>query len=152
MCARPWETKLPESPDGTYHIGMSPPAATETKARELALRDAQTNVIKYLGTEIAETYKSESNAIDGLLADETLVVAGAKGIAAKVKDRCWRPLEVMAGPDALVVAKVLVFYPRATTNDDRIEALRAMQAEAERSKKPALVKSIKGVLNTLKAP
>ncbi|MCC6899126.1 MAG: hypothetical protein IT377_09135 [Polyangiaceae bacterium] len=149
LCGRDYVNQLPQAPDGKFFVGVSPPSATESKARELALRDAQTQVIRYLGTAIGETYAATSTALDGILEDETLVAAGAKGIAAKVKDRCWRPIEEIPGPDRLKTIKVLAFYPEAELKADQQAAIAAMQAEAERTGKKSAAGSLKGIANTI---
>lgn len=149
LCGRDYVSQLPQAPDGKFFVGVSPPSATESKARELAMRDAQTQVVRYLSTTIGETYAATSTALDGILEDETLVAAAAKGIAAKVKDRCWRGVEEVPGPDRLKTIKVLAFYPEAELKADQQMVVDAMKLEAERTGKKPAAGTLKGIARTI---
>lgn len=152
LCGRDYVNQIPLADDGKFFVGVAPPSASESKARELAMRDAQAQVVRYLGTNITEVHGSASSAMAGILADQTLVEAAAQGIASKIKDRCWRPVEITPGPDQFKTIKVLAFYPEAELQADQRAVVDAMTKEAERSGKAPAAANLKKIADTLSSP
>jgi hypothetical protein len=115
-----WANNVPTSLDGKYFVGLSIPAASEAQARDLAMRNARTQVVRYMGEEITSSMATRSSALEPYLEDEQLVTAVASGLAAKVKDNKWCAPESTDTPDGrLVTIKVLAFFPEAAEAEAR---------------------------------
>ncbi|MFB6350285.1 MAG: hypothetical protein ABEK29_00630 [Bradymonadaceae bacterium] len=127
-----WADQPPTSETGKYFVGVSPPAATESKARTLAMRNARKQVVKYLGEYVSATSKTTSSAMKGYLKDEEVVQTAADGIAEQVKDKRWCPAETKESPDGtLYKVKVLSFFP----DEAKKEAAKAVIDNIKASKK-----------------
>lgn len=113
-----WALNVPTSLDGKYFVGISAPAASESQARDLAMRNARVQAVKYLGEYIQSSMKTKSNALEGYLEDESVVSAVSEGLASKVKDQKWCAAERSASPKGnLYTTKVLAFFPNAVQED-----------------------------------
>jgi len=107
-----WADRPPTSDEGKYFVGVSPPTATESKARTLAMRNARKQAVQYLGEYVSASSKTKSSAMEGYLEDEEIVETAAEGIAKQVKDKRWCPPEKRESPDGtLYKIKVLSFFP-----------------------------------------
>lgn len=106
-----WVDRPPQSDEGQYFVGISPMAATEDIARTMAMRNARTQVVQYLGEAIVSESISRSS-LQGYLDDETVVATAAEGIASRVKDERYCPAEAIETPEEVkYVARVLAFFP-----------------------------------------
>ena len=115
-----WATNVPTSLDGKYFVGLSTPAASEAQARDMAMRNARVQVVRYIGEEITSAMATRGDALNPYLEDEQLVTAAASGLAAKVKDNKWCAPESTQTPDGrLVTIKVLAFFPEADATEAR---------------------------------
>ena len=125
-----WAEKVPTSLDGQYFVGLSAPAGSESGARELALRDAQVQAVKYLGESVSTSTTAKGSALEGFLKDATLLQTAASGLTRRVKAERWCKADQHESPDGLkYVSKVLVFFPK-----NEIEAAARDAAEAIKSK------------------
>ncbi len=123
-CGKNWVNSIPSSLDGKYFVGISPGAATESQARELARRDARKQAIRFLGEELKMEYSEHSQAVAGVFDDESFVKAAAAGVARRVKDRCWADIEVQRMPEGpSYIARVLSFFPKADEQAAKVETL-----------------------------
>jgi hypothetical protein len=112
-----WMDAPPKSTQGSYFVGVSPPAPTEAAAREAALRDARLQTVAWAQTAIQAgslTVELDEAGRAGLLQrlseTRTLETASA-GVASLVKDESWC-ITPQATPDGtMVTAKVLAFLP-----------------------------------------
>lgn len=108
-----WANNVPTSLDGQYFVGISSPAASEAAARDMAMRNARAQAVRYLGEFITSASATTSSAMEGYLQDEKVVTAVAEGLASRVKDRKWCAPETTATPSGNMVSiKVLAFFPK----------------------------------------
>lgn len=150
LCQGAWTEEIPQSLDGKYFVGTASVLADEAKAREIALRNARRDVVKYLGEKLTETYSSESSAIEGAISDDTLVNAAAAGVADHVKDRCWsRPVVTSTPEGPHTEIKVLAFFPNGQVKPAEVAAVQTMQKEAVAQKKPAVAAKLQKVAQRL---
>ncbi len=123
-----WDTNPPVSAGGKYFVGVSDWAASERQARELALADARSQVVRYLGERIREDVRLRETLGDALgaaLASDKTVARASAGVARFVKDERWKP-ETYQGPDSVRYrAKVLAFI-----GNEQVEAAAAAVAGA----------------------
>jgi len=127
-----WVNSIPTDLDGTYFVGISVPAATESTARNLAVTDARQQAIRYLGESITTSTRLNTSAMEGILSDNTTLTAAAGGIANYVKDKKWCAAEKLDTPEgAKYVARVLAYFPKAD------------QAEAEKVVATSLLTTLK---------
>ncbi|HLK35202.1 MAG TPA: hypothetical protein VKU41_00530 [Polyangiaceae bacterium] len=128
-----WCENIPTSLDGKYFCGVSPDAASEGVARDLAMRSAREQVVKYLGETIVTSSTTRQGA-KGILDDQQVVTAAAQGVASHVEGRTWCKPERVATPDGQMVrSKVLAFLP----NEDARAAAHDMVDAAVKSLKSA---------------
>jgi hypothetical protein len=119
-----WVYNVPTSLDGKFFVGVSEPAASENAARDLAMRNARTQSVKYLGEYITSAMKTKSSALEGVLEDESVVSAVAEGLTSRVKDQKWCAPEKIETPKGVMyVSKVLAFFPKSEENAAAKEAL-----------------------------
>lgn len=134
-----WADQPPTSDEGAYFVGVSPPAASESKARTLAMRDARKQVIRYLGEYLKTETATESNAMEGYVDDEEIVQTAAEGVAKHVKDDRWCPAETKESPEGtLYKVKVLSYFPdddRTTAAKKVLENLAASDRVSDEDKK-----------------
>jgi len=113
----PWTDQIPQHASGEYFVGLSEIVDSERVARDQALRDARTQVIRYVGEAIstgAIELRSTSGAIGDLtshLDQADFVEAAAEGVAEFVKDRAWCIEEHPTPGGTKYSAKVLAFLP-----------------------------------------
>lgn len=108
-----WANNVPTSLDGQYFVGISAPAASEAAARDMAMRNARAQAVRYLGEFITSASATTSSAMEGYLQDEKVVTAVAEGLASRVKDRKWCAPETTETPKGNMVSiKVLAFFPK----------------------------------------
>ena len=121
-----WIDRPPQSDEGQYFVGISPPAATEDIARTMAMRNARTQVVQYLGEAIVSESVSRAN-LQGYLDDETVVATAAEGIASRVKDERYCPAETTESPDGIqYTARVLAFFPYSEEEKARREMVESI--------------------------
>ncbi len=109
-----WANAVPTSLDGQYFVGVSQPMADQAMARDDAMRNARTQVVKFIGETIKTASKTTASAVEGVLADERVTAAVAEGLVERVKDQRWCDGEKVATPKGeLVQTKVLAFFPTA---------------------------------------
>ncbi len=130
-----WVDQLPTADDGQYFVGVSPPVATESQARSRAMRDARTQVVQYLGEEIRLEATTEMSALEGYLEDEEVVDVMADGLAERVQDDRYCPVESVDSPEGtLYTSRVLAFFPEEEMRvaaDESFEALEEQLEEEE---------------------
>jgi hypothetical protein len=138
-----WCDKIPTSLDGTYFCGVSPPAPAETMARDLAMRNARDQVVKFLGEYLTSASATEASLLDGYLHDTQVTTAVSSGLASMVKDQKWCKPAVTKTPEGeKLTSKVLAFFPNsekkkaATTT---IEAMIAVKSKDPKHKNDAVV-------------
>jgi len=134
-----WVNQPPTSEEGQFFVGVSPPAASESKARTLAMRNARKQAIQYLGEYVRTTTATESNAMQGYVEDDELVETAAAGVADHVKDRRWCPAETESSPQGkLYKVKVLTYFPddrRREAAGDVLEKLETSENVSERGRR-----------------
>ncbi len=131
-----WCDKLPTSLDGDYFCGLSAPAPSEAMARDLAMRNAREQVVKFLGEYLKTEASSEASLVKGYLEDKQVSSAAASGLASGVKDQKWCKAEATNTPEGVKLsAKVLAFFPAAEKKHAAAAAVDAMIEKHE--KEPA---------------
>ncbi len=121
-----WCENLPRSLDGKYFCGVSPDAATEALARDLAMRNAREQAVRYARESVESTSSSRATSARGLVEDEQTVRTAASGIAARVKDERWCKSERVPTPAGeRIRSKVLAFVAKSD-----LDALAAPPATA----------------------
>ena len=127
-----WVDNVPTSDEGEYFVGTSTPAATESKARSLAMRDARTQVVQYLGQSIKAASKTKSSAMEGYIEDEEVLQTMAQGVAERVKDKRYCPVEKRKSPEGPVyVSRVLAFFPDDAKKDAALSAVDKLEMKLE---------------------
>jgi hypothetical protein len=105
---------IPTSLDGTYFCGVSPPAPSEAMARDLAMRNAREQVVKFVGELLSTQASSEASLVKGYLEDKQVTTAAASGLAANVKDTRWCKAAPTSTPEGVkYTSKVLAFLAHA---------------------------------------
>lgn len=122
-----WVNTVPKSLDGQYFVGVSEPLPSERVARDMAMREARAQVVKYIGEYLEQSTSSSTNlkgalgAVGGELEQNSTVDAIANGVAKLVKDEKWCGPEKSETPKGtLQTMKVLAFFP----NSERAAAAR----------------------------
>ncbi|MBL8923711.1 MAG: hypothetical protein JNJ54_32955 [Myxococcaceae bacterium] len=122
-----WVNNIPRSLDGQYFVGVSEPMPSERVARDMAMREARAQVVKYIGEYLEQGSSSSQNikgalgAAGGELEQNSTVDAIANGVAKLVKDERWCGPEKSETPKGtLQTMKVLAFFP----NSERAAAAR----------------------------
>ncbi len=109
-----WADNVPTSLDGQYFVGISAPTLSEADARDMAMRNARAQAVRYLGEYITSASATTSGAMEGYLQDEKVVTAVAEGLASRVKDQRWCPAAKSDTPKGTAyTVKVLAFFPKA---------------------------------------
>ena len=127
-----WANALPTSLDGTYFVGVSSPALSEADARDMAMRNARTQVVRYLGEYITSASTTTSSAIEGYLQDEKVVSAVSEGLVSKVKDQRWCPAATTETPKGLMhTVKVLTYFPNTEKKAAAKEAVKTLSSELD---------------------
>jgi hypothetical protein len=122
-----WCDQLPGSLDGKYFCGVSPDAPSEAMARDLAMRSAREQVVKYLGELLETQSSSKASVVKGVLDDQQVVTAMASGVASRVKDERWCPAREVPTPDgARYRSRVLAFFPEAQSKPAARDAIRTI--------------------------
>ena len=112
-----WTDQIPQHARGMYFVGLSEIVDSERIARDQALRDARTQVIRHVGEAITTgtiEIRSTSGAVGDLtsrLDQDDFVEAAAQGVAEFVKDRAWCVEEHPTPSGVRYSAKVLAFLP-----------------------------------------
>jgi hypothetical protein len=114
-----WVDQPPRSSLGSYFVGLSDPLPSERAAREAALLDARTQVVRWVEQSITSS-SSASSSTAGAVGDlstqlrrEGAVEAASSGVASLVKDQNWC-IKALPTPAGYVhVAYVLAFLPSA---------------------------------------
>ncbi|RAL22761.1 hypothetical protein DL240_07630 [Lujinxingia litoralis] len=121
-----WVDRPPQSDEGQYFVGISPPAATGDMARTMAMRNARTQVVQYLGEAIVSESITRAS-LQGYLEDEQVVATAAEGIASRVKDERYCPAETVESPEGLkYIARVLAFFPYGEEERARREMVKSI--------------------------
>lgn len=127
-----WADQVPVSDDGQYFVGVSPPAATEDIARQMAMRNARMQAVQYLGEFISATSSSTSNLMKGYTDNENVLNTAAEGIANFVKDERYCPTEEIGTPDGpQYKSKVLAFFPEEKRTEAAETTVDAVEKEME---------------------
>lgn len=143
-----WASRVPTSLDGQYFVGISPPAASEAAARDLAMRSAREQAVKFIGESLTTSSATSSSALDGVLEDQAVVQAAASGIARRVKDERWCPATTQDTPrGAMVSVKVLAFFPQAEQAAATQEVVQAVEQSGKLD--PAAKKELETVKKSL---
>lgn len=106
-----WAYDVPTSLDGKYFVGVSPPAASETQARDRALRDARLQAVRFaVGEELAAGGVALDSVVEGVIEDVAAVAVESQGTAKRVEDRKWCPAEREDTPHGVMLTmRVLAF-------------------------------------------
>lgn len=124
-----WCDNIPTSLDGTYFCGISPPAPSEGMARDLAMRNAREQVVKYLGEFLTSESSTQASLVKGYLEDSQITTAVAGGIASQVKDQKWCKASKTNTPEGeKLTSKVLAFFPNAEKKKAAVLTIEAMLA------------------------
>lgn len=141
-----WAQSVPTSLDGTYFVGISEPSASEATARDIAMRNARTQVVKFIGEFLTSSMKTKTSAVEGVLEDETVVTSAAEGLVSRVKDKKWCAPERLDTPKgSMYIVKVLAYLP----NEEKAAATQETAKSVEESLKssgkltPELAKDLK---------
>jgi hypothetical protein len=122
-----WCDKLPGSLDGKYFCGVSVDAPSESMARDLAMRNAREQAVKFLGEYVTTASATTSSATKGILEDKQLVTALAEGVASRVKDEKWCKAEALPTPEGQKYrSRVLAFFPDAQSKAAAKDAIQAI--------------------------
>jgi hypothetical protein len=114
-----WVNAPPRSTQGQYFVGVSDPLESERIAREGALLDARTQVVRWVGQAIEAgtvSVQSSSGSVSGLstmLEQQSTLQAASAGVASLVKDEAWCVQAVGTPAGYRYTAKVLAFLPNA---------------------------------------
>jgi hypothetical protein len=112
-----WVDSPPRSALGQYFVGLSDPLPSERAAREAAMLDARTQVVRWVEQSISSASSASSSvqgelgSLSAQLDSQGAVEAASSGVAAYVKDEGWcvKALPTPAGYQH--VAYVLAFLP-----------------------------------------
>lgn len=122
-----WIDAVPQSLDGTYVVGVSRAAASESGARNLAMDDARGQVVKMLGSKIATSSTQRSASLDKVFDNEAVLQAAAAGVAKRVTSQCWKVVQE-ATPDGIMFkAYALAFFPAAEEKAAALEMTAAVK-------------------------
>jgi len=111
-----WCENVPRRLDGTYFCGISPDSPSEAQARDLAMRNARVQAVKFLSESVTSTSSTKESLLKGVLEDEQSVTAAAQGVAKHVKDEKWCKSQLVPTPDGQRYrAKVLAYIANADT-------------------------------------
>jgi hypothetical protein len=128
-----WCENLPKRLDGKYFCGLSADASSEAQARELALRDARVQAVRFVGESIVAQSTRRQSLQRGLLEDERFVASASEGLARHVKDEVWCKAETVPSPEGLMYrTKVLAFI----ANGDVADAASHLEPLLENSAAP----------------
>lgn len=107
-----WCERIPSSLDGKFFCGVSPDAPSEAMSRDLAMRNAREQVVKYMGEYLSSRSKTEASLLRGYVDDTQLIAAGAEGFASRVKDQRWCKAQPANTPEGVRFrTRVLAFLP-----------------------------------------
>jgi hypothetical protein len=107
----------PRSAQGQHFVGVSEVLDSERAAREAALLDARTQVVRWLGESITtgtlrvQTTTGVGGHLTTALQQQTTLTAAAAGVATLVKDQAWCVEAIGTPAGYRYVAKVLAFLP-----------------------------------------
>ncbi len=145
-----WANQLPKSDDGQFFVGVSAPSPSEDIARTNAMKNARTQVVKYLGESIVAKSKTNSGVVEGYVQDENVVTSVAQGIASFVKDDRYCKAEKLETPEGLKYkVKVLAFFPQ--DKQQEAEAATADAVEKKMEEDGKLTPEAKKELEDIKA-
>lgn len=123
-----WVNAPPRSTQGQYFVGLSDPMESERIAREGALLDARTQVVRWVGEAIeagtvrVETTTGPASGLSTALEQQSTLAAASAGVASLVKDEAWCVQAVGTPAGYRYTAKVLAFLPAAVA-DQAAEAV-----------------------------
>lgn len=109
-----WEDEIPFRDGGQYFVGVSPEAASEDIARDMAMRHARTQAIKFIGTQIEASSKSTGDMFNGYTEDERVVKESAEGIAKFLKGRKYKTERIETTKGWKWKVKVLTWFPESS--------------------------------------
>ncbi len=128
-----WVDQVPTADDGQYFVGVSPPVATESMARDRAMRNARTQAVQYLGEEIRLEATTEMHALEGYMEDEEVVNVMAEGLAERVQSDRFCAVETVDSPEGqLYISRVLAFFPETEMQAATDESMEALEDQLER--------------------
>jgi hypothetical protein len=127
-----WADQVPVSDKGQYFVGVSPPSATEDIARQMAMRNARTQAVQYLGSVIRESSTSTSNVVQGYVENANVIETAAEGIASFVKDERYCAAETIETPEGVKFkTKVLAFFPEEKKAEAAAKTVDAVENQME---------------------
>lgn len=145
-----WANQLPKSDNGQFFVGVSAPSPSEDIARTNAMKNARTQVVKYLGENIIARSTTNSGVVDGYVQDENIVNTVAAGIASYVKDDRYCKAEKINTPEGVKYkTKVLAFFPEE--NRQEAEAATADAIQDKMKSEGKLTPAAKKELEAIKA-
>ncbi len=117
-----WVNAPPRSTQGQYFVGLSDPLESERIAREGALLNARTQVVRWVGQAIeagtisAQTTSGSVSGLSTSLEQQSTLQAASAGVANMVKDEAWCVQAVGTPAGYRYTAKVLAFLPSAVAD------------------------------------
>ena len=147
-----WANRPPKSNEGQYFVGVSPDAPSEDIARTMAMRNARTQVVQYLGEVITATSSNNASVIDGYVKSENVVNSVAEGVASFVKDDRYCPAEKVETPEGVkYIVKVLAFFPEEKQKEAATAAVDEVEkaAKADGKLTPDLKKALQNARTTI---
>lgn len=109
-----WEDEIPFRDGGQYFVGISPEVASEDIARDVAMRHARAQAIKFIGTQIEASSKSTGDMFKGYTEDERVVTESAEGLAKFLKGRRYKTERIETTKGWKWKVKVLTWFPEAS--------------------------------------
>ena len=138
-----WVNSPPKTTQGKYFVGVSEFLDSERLSRDVAMTDARTQTVKWVGESITtgstevRGYAGDVGNLGTQLDNEQFLETAATGVAALVKDENWCLEESATPRGVLVKAKVLAFLPKESYTQ-AAEALQEAAAAAPAApEKPA---------------
>lgn len=113
ICDQSWWTALPQDYNGIYFMGMSPQAALETHALDLARDNVKTQAVEYLfGDYMMSKEGYDATITEGLTDSQVVMSAASEGLSRGIEWRCNAPAEIVDTPSGrMYVSKVLGYLP-----------------------------------------
>ena len=115
-----WIDKQPQNPAFLYFVGVSTNMTSLEEGRNQAIKDANTKIASYLGTDIESSFHVKETEVDIDIQSESKSKSSARIINAEVYDQYY---ETMTRIDNRLTLErhdyyVLVRFPRARANEE----------------------------------
>lgn len=133
VCGGAWDQEIPKRADGMYFVGTSKSLDDESMSRDDAMDNARRQVVKWLGEQIeqgrveVQGYSGSGGDLKTHLTSEEHLARASKGVAALVKDECWRVNKDKTPTGYRYQVKALALLPAAMTSKAAAQVLGAMK-------------------------